>query len=146
MVVPVSVLLQRKGSICHTIEPDATISAVTQRLAEHAVGALVVSSDGSKVDGVVSERDVVRALARHGEAALRLRASEVMTSPVVSCAPTATTDEIMVTMTEKRFRHVPVVADGRLVGIISIGDVVKWRIDELASQAEHLQDYVAGTY
>ncbi len=146
MTVPVSVLLQRKGATCHTIEPDATLSSVTQRLAEHGVGALVVSADGSTVDGVVSERDVVRALAQHGEQALALHVSEVMAAPAVTCTPATSTDEVMATMTEGRFRHLPVVADGRLAGIISIGDVVKWRIDELAEDAERLQEYVTGSY
>lgn len=146
MTVPVSVLLERKGSTCHTIEPGAMLSTVTQCLAEHGVGALVVSSDGTTVDGVVSERDVVRALAEHGEPALGLRASDVMTAPAVTCTSTTTTDEVMALMTEGRFRHVPVVDDGRLTGIISIGDVVKWRIDELAADTERLQEYVTGSY
>lgn len=145
MTVPVSVLLERKGTASHTIEPDASLAEVTRRLVEHRIGALVVSRDGSAVDGVIAERDVVRAIADHGEQALRMQVSDLM-APAITCTPETGTNEVMATMTERRVRHLPVVSDGRLAGVISIGDVVKWRIDELAEDAERLQDYVSGTY
>jgi CBS domain-containing protein len=146
MTVPVSVLLERKGTTCHTIDPDASLAEVTRRLVEHGIGALVVSRDGSSVAGVISERDVVRAVADHGEQALRMRVSDLMAAPAITCTPETRTHEVMVTMTERRVRHLPVLADGRLAGVISIGDVVKWRMDELAEDAERLQEYVSGTY
>lgn len=146
MSVPVSVLLQRKGTLVHTIIPDASLAEVTHGLLEHNVGALVVSRDGVTVEGVISERDIVRALARSADMALSLRAADAMSSPVMTCSLATRTREIMEVMTEQRVRHLPVVDNGRLVGIISIGDVVKWRIDELAEDAERLQEYVTGRY
>lgn len=146
MSVPVSVILERKGTACHTIRPDESVAEVARRLAEHNIGALVVSSDERSAEGVVSERDLVRALAESGDAVLSYRVADVMTSPVTTCARSTTTDEVMATMTERRIRHVPVVDGDRLVGIVSIGDVVKWRMDELAEDAERLQEYVTGSY
>jgi CBS domain-containing protein len=146
MTVPVSVLLQRKGRTCRTITPDQTLAEAARVLTQHRIGALVVSRDGATVEGVISERDIVRALAEQGDRALWLRISDAMASPATTCTLSTRTNEIMETMTERRIRHLPVVDGGRLVGIISIGDVVKWRIDELAEDSERLQEYVAGSY
>lgn len=146
MSIPVSVLLHRKGTVCHTIPPDALLSEVAQRLTQYSIGSLVVSRDGAGVDGIISERDVIAALAANGETALALPTSSVMSSPATTCTPETRVNELMSIMTDRRIRHLPVVDGGRLVGIVSIGDVVKWRIDELAEDAEHLQEYVAGTY
>lgn len=146
MSVPISVLLQRKGSDCHTIGPDASLADVTHRLAEHGIGALVVSGNGTTVDGIISERDVVRALAREGEQALSARVGDVMSTSVRTCSPTSVVDDVMGLMSTRRVRHIPVIEEGRLTGIVSIGDIVKWRIDELAETAERLQEYVTGTY
>lgn len=127
-----------------TITPDATVRDLVALLAEHNVGALIVSGDGTAVDGIVSERDVVRQL--HSEPGiLDSEVQSIMTTPVRTCEPEATVDELMALMTEHRFRHVPVVTDGRLVGIISIGDVVKTRMAELEFERDQLDSYVHRT-
>ncbi len=127
-----------------TITPDATVRELIALLAEHNVGALVVSDDGERVAGIVSERDVVRRL--HADAAvLDTPVSEIMTAEVRTCAGDDLLTDLMQTMTEHRIRHVPVVADGRLTGIISIGDVVKNRIGELEFERDQLDSYVHQT-
>lgn len=136
-------ILARKGHDVATITPDTTVRDAVAALARHNVGALVVSPDGSEVVGIMSERDVVRRLATDGAAVLDRPVETIMKRDVMTCAPSASTDELMGTMTEGRFRHVPVVDDG-LVGIVSIGDVVKVRIDELATEREQLAGYIAG--
>ena len=127
-----------------TIGPDATVRELIALLAEHNVGALVVSEDGERVTGIVSERDVVRRL--HADAAvLESPVSSIMTADVRTCAGDDGLTDLMQTMTEHRIRHVPVVADGRLTGIISIGDVVKNRIGELEFERDQLDSYVHQT-
>jgi CBS domain-containing protein len=127
-----------------TIGPDATVRELIALLAEHNVGALVVSEDGERVSGIVSERDVVRRL--HADAAvLDTAVSQIMTADVRTCAAEDKLTDLMQTMTEHRIRHVPVVADGRLTGIISIGDVVKNRIGELEFERDQLDSYVHQT-
>src|SRR5918994_1096307 len=123
-----------------TIRPDATVRELIALLAEHNVGALVVSDDGERVSGIVSERDVVRRL-HADESVLDTEVSQIMTSDVRTCAGTDSLTDLMQTMTEHRIRHVPVVADGRLTGIISIGDVVKNRIGELEFERDQLDSY-----
>lgn len=140
----ISEVLQRKGRTVATVDPAATITEVVESLAQHGVGALVVSSDGSIVDGIISERDVVRALAAHGCDVVDRRAWEVMTHEVVTCSETATIDQLMDEMTERRFRHVPVTEDGRLVGIVSIGDVVNARVRTLETETRQLTNYISG--
>ena len=137
-------LLKGKPQGVITIGPDATVRELLALLAEHNVGALIVSTDGSAVTGIVSERDVVRSLHRD-PAALESPVSAIMTSSVHTCEPTASVDELMVLMTEHRFRHVPVVSEGRLTGIISIGDVVKSRMAELVFERDQLDSYVHQT-
>jgi CBS domain-containing protein len=127
-----------------TISPEATVRELIALLAEHNVGALVVSDDGERVSGIVSERDVVRRL-HDDEAVLDTAVSEIMTAEVRTCAGTDDVTGLMQTMTEHRIRHVPVVADGRLTGIISIGDVVKHRIGELEFERDQLDHYVHQT-
>ena len=127
-----------------TITPDATVRELVALLAEHNVGALVVSDDGERVTGIVSERDVVRHL-HADEAVLDAPVSRIMTSEVRTCVAEDGLTELMLTMTEHRIRHVPVVADGRLTGIISIGDVVKNRIGELEFERDQLDSYVHQT-
>ncbi|MDQ3113094.1 MAG: CBS domain-containing protein [Actinomycetota bacterium] len=134
-------VLQRKGGTVVTISPDAPVSELVHVLGEHNIGAVVVSGDGTTVEGIVSERDVVRQLARSGDA-LAAPVSTIMTREVSSCTPQATIDELMHLMTEHRIRHVPVVVDGRLTGIVSIGDVVKMRIGELEFEREQLSTYI----
>jgi CBS domain-containing protein len=127
-----------------TISPEATVRELIALLAEHNVGALVVSDDGEHVSGIVSERDVVRHL-HADEAVLETPVSRIMTAEVRTCAGTDGVTDLMQTMTEHRIRHVPVVADGKLTGIISIGDVVKHRIGELEFERDQLDHYVHQT-
>ena len=127
-----------------TIGPDATVRELIALLAEHNVGALVVSDDGERVTGIVSERDVVRRL-HAGVGVLDTAVSEIMTADVRTCAGDDGLTDLMQTMTQHRIRHVPVVADGRLTGIISIGDVVKSRIGELEFERDQLDSYVHQT-
>jgi CBS domain-containing protein len=146
MRAPISIVLDRKGRDVATIRPDATLSDAAQRLTEHGIGALVVSEDDVHVAGILSERDIVRRVAREGTAALDRSVGTAMTSPVTTCTPGTAVDELYRVLTEQRIRHVPVVEAGRLVGIVSIGDLVKWRMEELSDEAHHLQDYVRGSY
>ena len=127
-----------------TIGPDAPVRDLVALLAEHNIGALIVSSDGAAVDGIVSERDVVRRLGTDS-AVLDLPVREIMTVEVQTCTGADDVTDLMRTMTELRVRHLPVVADGRLTGIISIGDVVKHRIGELEFERDQLDHYVHQT-
>ena len=125
-----------------TVKPDATVRELIGMLAEHNIGALVVSVDGSSVDGIVSERDVVRRL-HADEAVLESPVSAIMSADVQTCEVSATVNELMQVMTERRFRHLPVVdEDGLLIGIMSIGDVVKSRMSELQFERDQLDSYV----
>jgi CBS domain-containing protein len=127
-----------------TITPDAGVRELIAKLAEHNVGALIVSSDGETVDGIVSERDVVRHL-HHDGTVVNNTVGAIMTEVVETCAPDTTVDDLMEIMTRRRFRHVPVVQDGRLVGIVSIGDVVKHKLSQLQFERDQLDSYVHQT-
>lgn len=135
-------ILDEKGRDVSTVAPDATVADALAALAEHNVGALVVSADGAALDGIVSERDIVRRLATAGADALHLEVRELMQAEVATCDGRADIEKLMNVMTEGRFRHVPVVENGELCGIISIGDVVKSRISELASEKDQLVGYI----
>ena len=135
-------LLRRKGPDVATVAPGATVGTALGLLAERGIGALVVSADGQAIDGIVTERDVVRALPERGAALLDEPVSTVMTAEVRTCVPTASVHDLARTMTDHRIRHVPVVEDGRMVGIVSIGDVVKARLDELEQERAQLVDYI----
>lgn len=137
-----SSILTTKGGSVVTIQPDATIAALVALLSEHRIGAVVVSIDGSTIDGIVSERDVVRALAED-TAITEQPVSTIMTTTVF-CAPTdASVEDLMLLMTQRRVRHIPVTdADGALGGIVSIGDVVKARLGELEGEREALLGYI----
>lgn len=135
-------ILDRKGAFVATVPPDCPLLDLATHLARFGVGALVVSNDGTTIDGIVSERDLARAVARDGAAALSLPVASVMVREVRTCVATDSTDELMATMTEARIRHMPVVEDGRLTGIVSIGDVVKHRLDELQSENGTLHEYL----
>jgi CBS domain-containing protein len=139
----VAKILARKGADVFTIEPDATVAVAVAVLGERHVGALIVSSDGTTVAGIVSERDVVRRLAELDPAVLDQPVSAVMTAEVVTCTPAATTEELMGVVTERRIRHVPVLEDDRLTGLVSIGDVVAARVRELEEEAQLLHDYIS---
>lgn len=146
MSTKVSDIVERKGRTVATVPPQATIGEAAALLAEHGIGALVVSSDGRDIAGLLSERDIVRRLADLGASIMDAKVAEVMTSDVVTCTWESTTDELAALMTERRFRHVPVVDEGALVAIVSIGDIVKSRMDDLAFEADQLQSYVTGSY
>ncbi|MBO2462584.1 CBS domain-containing protein [Actinomadura violacea] len=135
-------ILRRKGAAVATVTPDATVRRLLAVLAEHNIGAAVVSPDGASIAGIVTERDVVRRMHERGAALLDAPVAEIMTAQVRTCAPADDVEDLRRTMTENRFRHVPVLEDGRLAGIVSIGDVVKSAIDELESEREHLVDYI----
>lgn len=124
-----------------TVRPDATVRELLGLLAEHNVGALIVSSDGTSVDGIASERDVVRHL-HEDESVLDSPVSTIMTTDVHTCDGSNNVNDLMQVMTERRFRHVPVVEDGALRGIISIGDVVKSRMSELEFERDQMDSYV----
>jgi CBS domain-containing protein len=140
----VETILLSKGRAVATIRPDDTIGAAVEALISGNIGALVASEDGETVDGIISERDIVHALARHGDALLAQSVADVMTRSVVTCDPTESVAELMAEMTNRRIRHLPVVRDGRLCGIVSIGDVVKNRLDEIEYEARSLRSFIAG--
>jgi len=136
----VSDVLRSKGSRVETIPAEATVLICLHRLRTLGIGALVVSSDGEHVEGIVSERDVVRALAEHGSDLLDMRVRDLMTRSVATCRPDDGIRHVMAEMTRRRVRHLPVVSDGTLCGIVSIGDVVKSRLDELELETQVLRD------
>jgi CBS domain-containing protein len=134
-------VLRNKGASVATITPETSVSGLLTELTVHNIGAMVVvSQDG--LAGIVSERDVVRKLHELGGEILRRPVSEIMTTMVVTCSPDDSVDHLNALMTENRVRHVPVVVDGRLTGIVSIGDVVKTRMQELESEQQQLQAYI----
>jgi CBS domain-containing protein len=138
------VLAGKAGHEVITVKPDATVRELVGMLADHNIGALVVSTDGETVDGIVSERDVVRRVAERGAAVLEATVGEIMTTSVVSCSSTDTVDSIAATMTERRIRHMPVIDGSELVGVISIGDVVSSRIRQLEQDRGQLEQYISG--
>jgi CBS domain-containing protein len=140
----VETILSSKGRAVTTIRPEETIGAAVNVLISRNIGALVASEDGANVDGIISERDIVHALARHGTGLLSLTVAQVMTRPVVTCEPTRSVGDLMAEMTNRRIRHLPVVQDGRLCGIVSIGDLVKNRLDEIEYEARSLRSFIAG--
>jgi CBS domain-containing protein len=135
-------IISQKGSQVLTIEPTATLAAAMQMLAQRRIGALVVTGADHRIVGIISERDIVRVLAEKGTTVLDAPVAEVMTRKVVTCARSETIAEIMERMTGGKFRHVPVVEHGRLVGIVSIGDVVKARLSELEYEQDALREYI----
>jgi CBS domain-containing protein len=138
----VAAILSVKGSTVATVAPDEPIREALNELRLRGVGALVVSTDGRHIEGILSERDVVRRLAERGESTLGEPVSAVMTSEVRTCQPDDSCEALARTMTDHRMRHLPVVTDGRLVGIISIGDVVKARLTELEDETRQMHDYI----
>jgi CBS domain-containing protein len=138
----ISVILAGKGRDVASIEPNATLSAATAMLAEKRIGALLILGADRRVVGILSERDIVRALAERGAEALGEPVSRTMTRNVSICTEKETISSIMERMTEGKFRHVPVVEQGRLVGIISIGDVVKHRVREMEQESAAMHDYI----
>lgn len=137
-------ILKAKGREVAMIAPDATVADAVRLLHRRGIGALVASAGADRVDGIVSERDIVHALAERGGAVLDLRVAELMTRRVVTCAPNDTIAELMGEMTRRRIRHLPVVERGRLVGLVSIGDVVKSRLEEMEFETTSLRQFIAG--
>ncbi len=135
-------ILQAKGSDVATVGATTTVAEALAELRDRNVGALVVSDDGATLDGIVSERDIVRALADQGAAALDEVVSNLMSTDVATTDRHGTAEQLMSLMTERRIRHVPIVEDGSLVGIVSIGDVVKSRVGELETERHQLVDYI----
>jgi CBS domain-containing protein len=140
--VQISQLLRHKGGDVATVDGSESVRAALGLLASLGIGALVVSADGKRIDGIVSERDVARGLHERGAGLLADPVSSVMTADVHTCRPDASVHDLARMMTDHRVRHVPVVADGVLVGIVSIGDVVKARLDELEAERAQLVDYI----
>jgi CBS domain-containing protein len=138
----VTAILRQKGRAVTTAGPSATLLEVANKLAAKRIGAIVVVDPRGEVCGIVSERDIIRALATDGAGCLTRPVAETMTKQVVTCQETDTLDELMAMMTARRFRHLPVVTDGALVGIVSIGDVVKHHVAEVEMEATAMRDYI----
>jgi CBS domain-containing protein len=138
----ISDVIRSKGDLVVTISPEQTVKTLIDRLDEHGIGALVVSNDGKTIEGIVSERDVVRRLHRDGAAVLEQTVADIMTADVKTAAPEDNIEDTARVMTQARVRHLPIVSGGELVAIISIGDVVKHRIDELQVERDQLVDYI----
>jgi CBS domain-containing protein len=141
--VLITEILKTKGDSVFTISPGDTLARAAERLHEHRVGALVVHEEADGIAGIVSERDVVRAVAREGRGALDQPVSAFMTRDVVYAEPTEAVDSLLGRMTDRRIRHLPVSDKGRLVGIVSIGDLVKAKIAEAVEEAQSLKTYIA---
>jgi CBS domain-containing protein len=140
----VETILRNKGRRVATIRADAMVTDAVERLRQHGIGALVVSNDGTDVVGMLSERDIVFALARFGAEFLDFPVADIMTRGVVTCAPEDSVADLMAEMTTRRIRHFPVMRNDRLCGIVSIGDLVKSRIDEVEYEASSLREFIAG--
>jgi CBS domain-containing protein len=136
-------ILNAKGRAVSTARPDATLSEIIGKLAEKKIGAIVIVGDNGKVAGIVSERDIIRRLGVAGAAALNEPVSNAMTATVITCHESSTLEEMMEVMTQGRFRHVPVIEEGSLVGIVSIGDVVKHHVAEVEMEVTAMRDYFA---
>jgi len=136
-----NILAGKRGNVV-TIEPTANLAAAVKLLAEQRIGAVVIPGADHRVVGILSERDVVRALAEHGATVLSDPIGKVMTRDVMTCSEDDTIEELMARMTTGKFRHMPVVQQGKLIGIVSIGDVVKSRVEEINHEAKSLRDYI----
>jgi len=136
-------ILSEKGREVFTIAPDLTLAEAARTLSQRRIGALVVSDSGTPVLGILSERDIVRALAAKGPSALEEPVSGYMTGQVVTCTSHTAINDLMETMTRGKFRHVPIVENGRLIGLVSIGDIVKFRVAEIESESRALREYIA---
>ena len=138
----VSDILAQKGGLVFSVTPGTSVAQISQQLSTRRIGSVLVLDDDSSVAGIVSERDLVRVLASHGAKAMELEARHVMTRDVVTCDPDDSIDQVMGTMTRGRFRHLPVVRHGELLGLVSIGDVVKARLEEAEHETEALKAYI----
>lgn len=136
-------ILGNKGREVVTVQPYRTLGEATRTLAEKRIGAVVVTGADGSLLGILSERDIIRALGAEGGGALETPVSRAMTAKVVTCRPDTSVDELMEIMTSGRFRHVPVLDGGRVAGIVSIGDVVKHRVAEIEAESQAMRDYIA---
>ena len=136
-------ILQDKGRSVATVAPETVVSTALNELRDHGIGALVVSADGTTIAGIISERDIVRALAERGANALTEPVASLMSTDVVTATETATVEELMSLMTDRRIRHLPIIGERGLIGIVSIGDVVKHRLGELETERGQLVDYIS---
>lgn len=143
MNVPISALLDRKGHALYSVGPFLTVAETVAEMNRHRVGAIVVV-DGTGLVGIFTERDVLRRVVGAGLDPSRTPLAEVMSTAVITITPDTTIEEAMTLFTERRCRHLPVITDGRLAGIISIGDITRWMSDEHRAEAEHLKNYIAG--
>ena len=139
----VASILKAKGRAVTTVRPNATLLDVAKKLGPKKIGAVVVVGDNGHVAGIISERDIIRAISEHGAAALSMVVSDVMTRNVIACGETSELDELMEMMTKGRFRHLPVIEDEALVGIISIGDVVRHHVAEVEMEVSAMRNYLA---
>ncbi|WP_075221002.1 CBS domain-containing protein [Acuticoccus yangtzensis] len=140
----VKAILKEKGGNVFSMSPDATLAEVAQELSKHKVGALLIM-DGDQLVGILSERDIVRHIASAGAEALKVTASSVMTKSVQTASPDDLVDDVMQRMTSSRFRHMPVVESGKVAGLISIGDVVKVKIEQAIRERDQIRDYILST-
>lgn len=139
----VASILKNKGSNIITASKSDEISAVAKLLHDNGIGAVLIVDDQQNVDGVISERDIVRGLALYGPPCMARKVEDLMTANVITCTPSDTIDQVMSLMTTKRIRHLPVMAEGSLSGFISIGDIVKYRMEEVEREAAAMRDYIA---
>lgn len=136
-------ILSQKGRTVITAQPHRTLREIAATLSEHRIGAIIITGADGSVLGILSERDIVKAIALSGDGALNEAASKFMTHRVVTCRPDHRIHDVMEMMTEGKFRHMPVVVNDRLAGMISIGDAVKYRLEELENESRNLRDYIA---
>ena len=136
-------ILRQKGTSVVTVEPNDSVQTIVDMLARHRIGAVVVVDGHGGIAGIVSERDVVRAMVGDAASVVRKTARDIMTAKVRTCTPHDSEAEIMQVMTESRIRHLPVIANGRVAGMISIGDVVKLRIESMEAEADQMKTYIA---
>ena len=140
----IAAILKHKGNDVARVPPTATVAEVASRLGDRRIGAILVMDNADQLLGIVSERDIVRAMPKHGAAVLEMTAAQLMTQALHTTTPQTSCLQALEQMTERRVRHLPVLDEGRLVGVVSIGDVVKRRLDQLAHEADSLKAYVAG--
>ena len=145
-VMHVADILRAKGTKVITVPPDQSIAHCAQRLRAERIGAMIVSANGASIDGIISERDIVHGLAEHGAEVTAMTVADLMTKNVVTCSPDDTISHVSHVMTQRRIRHLPVLADQKLKGIVSVGDVVKYRMDELELEANVLRDYAVSRH
>lgn len=145
MNTPISALLERKGNAVHAVDVTVSIAEAVAEMNRHRIGSIVVL-EGNRLAGIFTERDVLRRVVGEGVAPNLMRVADVMTKDLITITPDTTVEETMVIFAEKRCRHLPVIDEGRLVGLISIGDISRWVADSHRAEAEHLKNYITGGF